>query len=137
MVLTEYRTILFRSDNMCGIKPISKKYVFQIIFSCIANTLFANLLLYRTFVYLSRTFSKKKRWCRFSPTPQEMYYKKICIVKWIIPCSSCISSTTIIPKDCIIYTIAHISSNCDESSVCSSIKSFAMVYGEKSGAPYK
>lgn len=117
MLLTEYRTILFRSDNMCGIKPISKKYVFQIIFSCIANTLFANLLLYRTFVYLSRTFSKKKRWCRFSPTPQEMYYKKICIVKWIIPCSSCISSTTIIPKDCIIYTIAHISSNCAESTL--------------------
>ena len=30
MLLTEYRTILFRSDDMCGIKPIIKNMCFRL-----------------------------------------------------------------------------------------------------------
>ena len=38
--------LYFFGQIICvGIKPISKKYVFQVVFSCKANTLFTNLLL--------------------------------------------------------------------------------------------
>ena len=53
----------------------TNKYVFQFVFSCRVNALFTNLLLYNTFVYLSRTFPKKKRWCQFLPTPQKSFEK--------------------------------------------------------------
>ena len=57
--------LYFFGQIICvGIKPISKKYVFQLILSFMANTLFTNLPLYRTFVLLSMIFYKIS--CRFT-----------------------------------------------------------------------